>query len=172
MAGGGTVGHPPTGGGSAVSRTSTAGVPESGSAVAVLGTPTDRWLAAAGPVMPALGGPAGTAERLLLLVHYGIDWDSWVGRYRGTYWDRLLPDRVICATYRAGNLRRWWREVSDGLCSAPRSREQRVELETLLRAESLPVLEVLRFETEALLLRTRIVAEAVRAGRGQEAGLR
>lgn len=30
-------------------------------------------------------------------------------------------------------------------------------LEQLLRADSTPVLEVLRFETEALLLRTRIV---------------
>ena len=37
--------------------------------------------------------------------------------------------------------------------------------EQLLRAESLPVLEVLRFETEALLLRTRIVADTVRQTR-------
>jgi len=84
--------------------------------------------------MPALTGPAGTAERLLLLIHYGIDWqESWVGRYRATYWDKLLPDRVITATYRAGSLRRWWREVASELGSAPRSAAERHELEQLLR---------------------------------------
>lgn len=128
-------------------------------------TPTDRWLAATSH-MPALPGPAGTAERLLLLIHYGIDWqDGWVGRYRTTYWDQLLPDRVITATYRAGSLRRWWREVASELSSAPRSPAERDELEQLLRADPSPVLEVLRFETEALLLRTRIVADAVRSTR-------
>ena len=132
-------------------------------------SPTDRWLAAAGQVMPPLPGPSGTAERLLLLVHYGVDWQGgWVGRYRTTYWDQLLPDPIICATYRAANLRRWWRDVADVLGSQPRSAAERTELEVLLRAEALPVLEVLRFETEALLLRTRIVADAVRALRTPE----
>lgn len=127
-------------------------------------TPTDRWLAAAADIMPPLDGPEGTAERLLLHVHYGIEWNnSWVARYRKTYWASLLPDRVICATYRAPNLRRWWREVADDLGSAPARPDERAELEQLLRADALPVLEVLRFETEALLLRTRIVAEARRA---------
>lgn len=130
-------------------------------------TPTSRWLAAAAAIMPPLEGPAGVAERLLLLVHYGVDWQGgWVGRYRTTYWDTLLPDRVICATYRAPNLRRWWRDVADELGSQPRSAAEREELEALLRTDPLPVLEVLRFETEALLLRVRIVTEAVRAARG------
>lgn len=128
-------------------------------------SPTQGWLAITSH-MPALTGPAGTAERLLLLIHYGIDWqEGWVGRYRATYWDKLLPDRVITATYRAGSLRRWWREVASELGSAPRSAAERHELEQLLRADSIPVLEVLRFETEALLLRTRIVADAVRLNR-------
>lgn len=129
-------------------------------------SPTDRWLAAAAAVMPPLTGPAGVAERLLLLVHYGVDWQSgWVGRYRNTYWDQLLPDRIICATYRSANLRRWWRDVADELGSQPRSSAERSELEQLLRTEAQPVLEVLRLETQALLLRTRIVADAVRAAR-------
>jgi hypothetical protein len=129
------------------------------------GTPTDRWLAAT-TQMPALHGPAGTAERLLLLIHYGIDWSQgWVGRRRTTYWDRVLPDRVIAATYRAGSLRRWWRDVADELQSQPRNASEREELERLLRSDPSPVLEVLRFETEALLLRVRIVADAVRATR-------
>jgi hypothetical protein len=128
-------------------------------------TPTDQWLVTA-PHLHGLAGPAGTAERLLLLVHYGIDWQSgWVSRYRTTYWDRLLPDRVIVATYRAGSLRRWWCQVATELDSRPRSAAERAELEQLLAAESGPVLEVLRCETEALLLRTRIVADAVRQSR-------
>lgn len=131
-------------------------------------TPTSRWLDATSDVMPALDGPAGVAERLLLLVHYGIDWSGgWVTRYRSTYWESLLPDRVICATYRSANLRRWWRDVADDLGSAPRSRAERAELEELLRADPVPVLEVLRSEAEALLLRTRIVADAVRQARAE-----
>lgn len=118
------------------------------------------------PEMPPLDGPAGTAERLLLLIHYGIDWqDGWVGRYRTAYWDRILPDRIVAATYRAANLRRWWRDVADELGSGPRSPDERAELEQLLRADPGPVLEVLRSEAEALLLRTRITADAVRAAR-------
>lgn len=131
--------------------------------------PTDRWLAASDH-MPPLDGPAGVAERLLLLIHYGIDWsDGWVSRHRNTYWDRLLPDRVIAATYRAGSLRRWWCDVAAELESQPRSPTERTELEQLLRADSGPVLEVLRLETEALLLRTRIVTDAVRATREPQA---
>ena len=126
---------------------------------------TDLWLATV-PAMPPLEGPAGTAERLLLLIHYGIDWsEGWVTSRRQSYWDRLLPDRVIAATYRAGQLRRWWRDVAYELGSAPRNARERAELEQLLRADSTAVLEVLRFETEALLLRVRIVTDAVRAAR-------
>lgn len=129
-------------------------------------SPTDAWLAAVLPEMPPLDGPAGIAERLLLLIHYGIDWsDGWVTQRRRTYWDRILPDRVIAATYRAGVLRRWWRDVAHELGSSPRSMRERAELEQLLRSDSSAVLEVLRFETEPLLLRVRIVADAVRATR-------
>lgn len=128
--------------------------------------PTDRWVAAAAETMPPLNGPAGTAERLLLLLHYGIDWQNgWVSRYRGTYWEQLLPDRVICATYRASNLRRWWQDAAGAFGSQPRSAAQRADLERLLRVDPVPVLEILRFETDALLLRTRITADAVRATR-------
>jgi hypothetical protein len=127
-------------------------------------SPTDRWIAVA--PFAALPGPAGTAERLLLLVHYGIGWhDGWVSNYRASYWDELLPNAVITATYRSASLRRWWRDVAGELESQPRNQAERAELEQLLRHDAQPVLEVLRFETEALLLRTRIVADAVRATR-------
>lgn len=133
-------------------------------------SPTSRWLQHCADIMPPLDGSAGTAERLLLLVHYGIDWRSgWVTRYRTTYWEQLLPDRVIVATYMASTLRRWWREVAEELESAPRNAGERAELEQLLRAEPAPVLELLRLECEPLLLRTRIVTDAVRSARAADA---
>lgn len=131
-------------------------------------SPTSQWLAAV-PDMPPLEGPAGTAERLLLLLHYGIDWTGgWVAGYRTRYWDQLLPDRVIVSTYRADNLRRWWSEVAAELQAEPRNKAERAELEQLLRQDPLPVLTVLRTETEALLLRVRIVADTRRTVRQSE----
>ncbi len=128
--------------------------------------PTDQWLALAG--LEPLQGAADTAERLLLLVHYGIDWkNGWVGAYRDRYWATLLPDRVWCATFQANSLRRWWRDVAQELQSAPRSKQERAELEQLLRRDARPVMEVMRSETEALVLRTRIISEAVRSARAE-----
>lgn len=128
-------------------------------------SPTGAWLARVDG-MPPLSGPEGTAERLLLLLHYGIDWSGgWVGRRRGTYWEALLPDRVIVATFLAPTLRGWWAAVAADLDSRPRGPAQRAELEELLRADPLPVLRVLREQTAPLLLRTRITADAVRAAR-------
>lgn len=128
-------------------------------------TPTDRWLACVDG-MPPLEGPAGTAERLILLLHYGIDWtNGWVANYRKTYWDQILPDRLIVATYRADTLRRWWSEVATELGSGPRNAAEREEVEALLRVDAPPVMEAIRTEAEALLLRTRITTDAVRAAR-------
>ena len=133
--------------------------------------PTDRWLAAL-PVLAPLTGPAGTAERLLMLIHYGIDWpDSWVSRYRTTYWSTLLPDRVLKATYRANTLRSWWTQVSTDLDSAPRTPAERAEAAALLQADAKPVLHILRDQTPALLLRVRLVADAVRDRRAAQRNL-
>lgn len=126
-------------------------------------SPTERWLTAA--ELPPLTGPAGTAERLLLLLHYSIDWDGWVGSRRARYWDAILPDRVVLATYRADHLRRWWSEVAGELDAQPRNDDERAEVALLLEQPALPVLTILRDQTEALILRTRIVTEAVRATR-------
>lgn len=133
-------------------------------------SPTDRWLESVAEVMPPLSGPEGVAERLLLLLHYGVAWSQgWVTARRGTYWDELLPDRVVAATYRAATLPRWWTDVSQWLESRPRSAAERLELEQLLRTDDpVRVLEVLRSETAALVLRVRIVSEAVRAARDAE----
>lgn len=129
--------------------------------------PTDAWLATA-PWLPPLDGSAATAERLLLLVHYGIDWDRWISGYRTTYWDKLLPERVVANAYRARDLRTWWTLLSRQLGTTPRTPRQRRELDALLAQPARPVLTALREQSEALLLRTRLVADAVRAGK--EAG--
>ena len=128
---------------------------------------TDRWLATAWQ-LPALSDPAAVvAERLMLLLHYGVDWSdgNWVASRRGDYWDNLLPSRVRLATYNSINLHQWWTASAARLGSAPRSDEQRAELAVLLTSEARPVLQVMRDQTTALTLRTRIVADAVRATR-------
>ncbi|MEU4607533.1 hypothetical protein AB0F43_31495 [Kribbella sp. NPDC023972] len=135
-------------------------------------SPTDQWLAAAD--LPALDGPSDIADRLLLLVHYGIDWQQgWLSgaRYRTTYWDPILPDRVICATFCADSLRRWYAEVAAELVSAPRNADERAELERLIRTTDRDhdVLQLLRTDTPGFILRTRITADAVRAARSKEA---
>ena len=127
--------------------------------------PTQRWLSEV-PALPALEGTLAVAERLLLLLHYSVDFDSWVGSYVQRYWSDLLPDRVILATYRSGTLHRWWDDVSAELNADPRGRDERLELAQLLaHPEPHVVLDHLRSETTALLLRTRIVADAVRSTR-------
>ncbi len=125
-------------------------------------TPTQTWQALV-PELPAVSGPAEVAQRLLLLLHFSIDWDnSWVRDYRKTYWDEQLPGRVRRAAYRAETLDQWWSDVSIALeASAPRQRDRRLELAALLREPALPVLALLRDSLPALVLRVRIIAEAV-----------
>lgn len=127
-------------------------------------TPSRTWQQQV-PELQARSGPADTAERLLLLLHYAIDWDnSWVAeaRYRKTYWDELLPGRVRRAAYRATTLDQWWSQVSVQLgAPAPRQSDRRRELATLLREPPIPVIDLLRTELPALILRVRIIAEAV-----------
>lgn len=127
--------------------------------------PTRRWLAEV-PELPPLTGALEVAERLLLLLHYSIDFDSWVGSYIRRYWSDLLPDRVIVATYSADSLHRWWSDVAAELSADARTREERLELAQLLsHPDPQAVLEHLRSDTTALLMRTRITADAVRQQR-------
>jgi len=127
-----------------------------------MATSTDKWLASV-PELPALTGAHSTAERLLLLLHYGIDWENgWVASRRAVYWEHHLPDRVRLATYRCGaDLDRWWGIVSEKLESRPNA-SQRLELSQLLREPPKPVLTIMRESTRALVLRTQIVATAYR----------
>ncbi len=142
-------------------------------------TPTRVWQALV-PELQSLPSPQGdsadpddpavdTAERLLLLLHYSIDWDnSWIAdeKHRKTYWDEILPSRVRRAAYRSTTLDEWWSAVSTWLdAPAPRSAERRFELAVLLRQPPLPVLNALHTSLPALVLRVRIIAEAVAADR-------
>lgn len=126
--------------------------------------PTQAWQALV-PELEPTAPPTDTAERLLLLLHYSIDWEtSWVAepRYRKTYWDKQLPGRVRRAAYRAETLDQWWSAVSTMLgAPAPRQPERRMELATLLRQPPLPVIAAFRDSLPALILRVRIIAEAV-----------
>ncbi|MGB7237812.1 MAG: hypothetical protein WBD41_17780 [Rhodococcus sp. (in: high G+C Gram-positive bacteria)] len=128
------------------------------------GSPCDAWLAAAPYLPPLRDDAARTAERLLLLLHYGIDWteSNWVTARRADYWDTVLPTRVRSATYTSADLHHWYSVVSAALGAAPRDGRQRLELAALLTADPRSVLAVLRERTPALVLRTRIVADAVR----------
>lgn len=128
-------------------------------------TPTERWLAVTAEFMPPLTGPAGIAERLVLMLHHCIDWDtSWVANYRTTYWDKLLPDRIVIAATQAVTLRGWWTAVAAELDADPVTSEERRELACLLAAaEEREILNTLITETTALVLRVRIVSETRKA---------
>ncbi|OLT46652.1 hypothetical protein BJF87_22285 [Gordonia sp. CNJ-863] len=124
-------------------------------------SPTVRWRAAV-PELPALTEPAAiTAERLLLLVHYNLDWDSWIGEHRRRYWDELLPSRVRTATYRADTLPAWWSLLAQALPIVVTDKARRLEVAQLLAEPSAPVLAILREQLPALVLRVRIIAETV-----------
>ncbi|MEN4397463.1 hypothetical protein [Mycolicibacterium conceptionense] len=140
--------------------------------------PTRRWQALV-PELRLLPTPstrpddsacaADTAERLLLMLHYSIDWDNtWIGeeKHRKTYWDDVLVSRVRVASYRSATLDEWWSTASSLLdATAPRHSDRRRELAELLREPPLPVLSILQTSLPALLLRVRIITEAVSAER-------
>lgn len=122
------------------------------------------------PPTTAAAQAADTAERLLLLLHYSIDWDNaWIAeaKYRKTYWDEILPSRVRRAAYRSATLDEWW--SSPALkhlgVATPRYPDRRLELAGLLREPPLPVLTALHTSLPAILLRVRIITEAVAAER-------
>lgn len=132
-------------------------------------TPTRRWQAFV-PELQRLEQPGDTAERLLLLLHYSIDWDSsWVRNYRKTYWDDQFPGRVRRAAYRADTLDRWWTEAASRLgANAPYFADRRNELAALLRQPPLEILATMQTSLLALVLRVRIIAEAVKEDRKEK----
>ncbi|MFV8141885.1 hypothetical protein ACNQR7_30345 [Mycolicibacterium senegalense] len=129
-------------------------------------TPTAAWQALVPELRELTTSPASDiAERLLLLLHYSIDWEnSWVAdkRYLKRYWDEILPGRVRRAAYLATTLNHWWSEVSTALeAPMPRYEDRRLELATLLGQPPLPVITELQDNLPGLILRVRIIADAV-----------
>lgn len=132
--------------------------------------PTSRWLATA-PVLPPLDPhlepAAAVGERLLLLCHYGVNWqNSWITDRRDRWWDDIFPSRAILPTWRHRELRSWWNTLATELQSSPRTSQEREELARLLAYPApTAVLGVIRTQILPLVLRVRIVSEHVRAAR-------
>lgn len=148
-------------------------------------TPTQKWQALVPELhdltladeldetQAALRHAEDIAERLLLLVHYSIDWEnSRIAdpKYLKNYWDKILPGRVFRASRRSVTLSEWWSSPALrtlGL-QAPRYPDRRRELAELLREPPKPVLRAFQRSLPALLLRVRIIKEAIDANRKPE----
>lgn len=112
--------------------------------------------------LPALTGPEGVAEQLVLLVHRGIDWDVWGGSRRVRYWD-ALADRVRASTYAGPTLSQWWQDIAVQITSAPKYPEDRADLAVLLAVEDQrAVLDALHKHAATLVLRIRVLSETRR----------
>ena len=115
--------------------------------------------------LPALPGAEGIAERLVLLIHRGVDWEVWGGPRRIRYWD-ALTDRVRAATYSGPTLSHWWQEISTQITSAPRTAADRSNLAVLIAAPAQrEVLTALAEHAATLVLRVRVLSETRAAAR-------
>lgn len=125
--------------------------------------PPSRIWQATVPELGTLDDADDLAERLLLHLHYAINWDkSWVANHRATYWTDILPSRVLRAAYQSDTLDDWWSAAAHELeADPPRNQERRIELALLLRQPSLQVITAFHDRLHALLLRVQIIAEAV-----------
>lgn len=129
-------------------------------------TATDKWLE--NSPLPKLTGADATAEKLVLLTHFGADFDIWGGSRRVRYWD-ALAENVKASTYAGPSLSDWWSSIAPGLPSQPRNEEERQELALLLASENQrDVLKALRQHSEVLTLRTRVIAEQWREDRSRK----
>lgn len=114
---------------------------------------------------PPLTGAEAIAERLVLLVHRGVDWNVWGGARRVRYWD-ALTDRVRAGTYAGPTLALWWEKVATDISSAPRSPSDRTELaELLAHPDQRAVLTTLRKTANVYVLRVRVAVETNREAR-------
>lgn len=130
-------------------------------------TDLDSTLAAS--PLPPLHGADATAERLVLLVHRGVDWQVWGGARRARYWD-ALTERVRAATYAGPTLNHWWTRITADITSEARSPEDRLAAATALSSgHDRAVLNSLHRNAAALVLRVRVLSETARADReGQD----
>jgi hypothetical protein len=115
--------------------------------------------------LPEVGEPEQIAERLLLLAHYGADFDVWGGSRRMRYWD-ALAERAKAATFAGPTLADWWSALSMSLSTSPRNPAERADLAGLLaHPDGRQVLRALRDHADVLVLRVRVIAETRKAAR-------
>lgn len=114
---------------------------------------------------PALDeGPESIAEKLVFLMHRGVDWTVWGGDRRYRYWD-ALSDRVRAATYAGNSLQDWWEALEKQISSQPRNAEDRMLAAELLsqpKADERAILVNLRKHAGTLVMRIRVHIEASR----------
>lgn len=126
--------------------------------------PSQLWQAAAKKnLRPLTTDQDDVAERLLLHLHYAIDWKtSWVADRIATYWTEVLPSRVRRATYQADSLESWWSIAARALgAHTPGDPDRRLELANLLAEDSELVLAVFHDKLLARIMRVQIIADAV-----------
>lgn len=115
--------------------------------------------------LPPLEGDYSVAERLVLLIHRGVDWDVWGGARRVKYWD-ALADRVKAATYAGNTLSHWWQYIGLDMPSSPKNAQDRKEAAFLLASENQKnILKILRGHSSTLVLRVRVISEIMREQR-------
>lgn len=110
--------------------------------------------------LPTLSVSEDIAERLVLLAHYGADFDVWGGTRRVRYWD-ALTERVKASTYGGPTLSDWWTGMVRSLHTQPRNKAEREDLAQLLAVENQrEVLKILRNHADVLVLRVRVISDA------------
>ena len=116
--------------------------------------------------LPATFGDELVAERLLLLVHFGADFNIWSGKRLVRYWD-AFSEQCRAACYHGSTLASWWSHISETLPSAPRNSLERAETVKLLSEPwgTVGVLDVFRTSTPLMILRTRVNVEHYRETR-------
>jgi len=118
-------------------------------------------------LLPLPSLEAQLAERLIFLVHEGVNWDIWGGKRRMNYWE-ALTDRVRAATYAGPTLLHWWEQIAQSIESSPKSAEHRALVSQALIAENQKeVLKYLRYHATVLVMRVRVHIEF---SREQESG--
>jgi len=118
---------------------------------------TEEWRSSI--VLPPMPTEGIIAERLVLLAHYGADFNIWGGARRSRYWDALM-ERTKASTYAGPALSDWWQSMSSSLPCAPRNARERADLVFLMSHEpALPVLYYLRRNPDFLVMRVRVIAE-------------
>ena len=99
------------------------------------------------------------AERLVFLIHEGVNWSVW-GSRRNRYWD-ALTDRVRAGTYYGTSLNDWWEFISTNIDSTPKSSPHRkLVVQNLISPDDIEVLKVLRTHASVLVLRVRVFIES------------